>query len=139
MLFYRKGSSYVWNGPKTEQSQDYIERFFVNVESPDKKQWVVLKKGEEPPFGWERYALGNIASPHPRPNLTYEYKGYQPPENGWKVTINRMREMDEAGLLHFPPNKDGRIRSKQYLKDTLGNKAVSDVWLGISPLQAQSH
>lgn len=138
LVLYRKGPTYIWNAPKTEQSQDYIDNFFVYAESPDKTRWIRLKKGENAPSGWERYRLGNFASPHPRPNLTYDYKGYKPPANGWKVSIDRMQQMDEEGLLHFPPDKSGRIQSKQYLRDTVGNKAVSDVWLGISPLQAQS-
>jgi site-specific DNA-methyltransferase (adenine-specific)/adenine-specific DNA-methyltransferase len=138
LLFYKAGSAYVWNESKMEQSQEYIDTFFVYAESPDKKRHVRIKKGEEAPRGWERYRLGNFASPHPRPNLTYEYKGYKPPKNGWKVDPKRMREMDQLGLLHFPSSKDGRIQPKQYLKDTLGNKAVSDVWIGIHPLQATS-
>jgi DNA modification methylase len=138
VLFYRKGASFRWNAPKMDQSEDYIETFFVYAESPDKSQWVRLKRGEDPPEGWQRYRLGNFASPHPRPNLTYDYKGYKPPKNGWKVNIDRMRELDAQGLLHFPANKAGRIQPKQYLKDTLGNKPVSDVWIGIPPLQSQS-
>jgi len=138
LLFYKKGREYVWNEPKMEQSSGYIDKFFVYAESPDKRRWIKLKKGEQPPVGWERYRLGNFASPHPRPNLTYEYKGYKPPKNGWKVNIERMREMDREGLLHFPKEKSRRIQPKQYLKDTVGNKAVPDVWVGINPLQAQS-
>jgi DNA modification methylase len=138
ILFYSKGEGYIWNAPKMEQSQDYIDNFFVYADSPDRKQWIKLKKGQSVPEGWERYRLGNFASPHPRPNLTYEYKGYQPPKNGWKVDLDRMKEMDKAGLLHFPKDRNGRIQPKQYLKDTLGNKPVPDVWLGINPLQAQT-
>jgi DNA modification methylase len=138
LLLYKKGGEYVWNEPKMEQSDNYIDTFFIYAESPDKKKWVKLKKGESSPAGWERYRLGNFASPHPRPNLTYQYKGYNPPQNGWKVNIERMQEMDVQGLLHFPETTKGRIQPKQYLKDTLGNKAVSDVWLGISPIQSQS-
>ncbi len=138
LLFYKGGSDYVWNEPKMEQSEEYIASFFVYAESPDKKRWIRLKNGEEPPKGWERYRLGNFASPHPRPNLTYMYKGYKPPKNGWKVDIDRMKEMDRDGLLHFPSSKEGRIQPKQYLKDTLGNKAVPDVWTSIPPLQAQA-
>ncbi len=138
ILFYKKGGSYIWNAPKMEQSEDYIQKFFVYAESPDKKQWIKLKRDENPPEGWERYRLGNFASPNPRPNLTYEYKGYKPPKNGWKVAVDRMIEMDKQGLLHFPKNKNGRIQPKQYLKDTLGNKAIPDVWMGINPLQSRA-
>ncbi len=138
LLFYKNGQEYVWNEPKMEQSSEYIDKFIVYAESPDKRRWIKLKKGEQPPDGWERYRLGNFASPHPRPNLTYVYKGYQPPKNGWKVNVDRMRDMEKQSLLHFPKSKSGRIQPKQYLKDTVGNKAVPDVWVGINPLQAQS-
>lgn len=138
ILFYSRSSQYVWNAPRMEQSQDYIDKFFVYAESPDKKKWIKLKKAEKAPDGWERYRLGNFASPNPRPNLTYPYRGYEPPKNGWKVKIKRMKEMDSQGLLHFPKSKGGRIQPKQYLRDTLGNKLVPDVWVGISPVQAQA-
>ena len=138
ILLYRRGANYTWNSPKMSQSAKYIEKFFVYAESPDRTEWMKLKKGEEPPDGWERYRLGNFASPNPRPNLTYEYKGYSPPANGWKVNIEKMREMDEQGLLHFPKSINGRIQPKQYLRDTVDNKAVPDVWTDISPIQANS-
>ena len=138
IVFYKRGISYVWNEPKMEQSEGYIEKFFVYAESPNRRRWIKLRKGENPPDGWQRYRLGNFASPHPRPNLTYVYKGYKPPRNGWKVSPKRMKEMNKEGLLHFPKNKNGRIQPKQYLRDTLGNKAVPDVWVGINPLQSQA-
>jgi DNA modification methylase len=138
ILLYSKTSNYIWNAPKTGQSQEYIDKFFIYAESPDGQEWIKLKKGDEPPPGWERYALGNLASPNPRPNLMYKYKGYSYPAKGWKVSPERMQEMDEQGLLHFPPKKTNRIRSKQYLKDTVDNKAIPDVWTDISPIQGQS-
>jgi len=138
ILLYGKTDAYVWNDPKMAQSEDYIANFFVYAESPDRKKWMKLRPGQKAPEGWERYRLGNFASPHPRPNLTYEYKGYKPPVNGWKVSVERMAEMDHKGLLHFPNTKGGRIQPKQYLKDTLDNKAVPDVWVGINPLQSQT-
>jgi len=73
------------------------------------------------------YTHNNLASPHPRPNLTYVYKGYQPPKNGWSVSIEKMKEMDAAGLLHFPEDKNGRIRRKQYL-DEMPGQAVNSLW-----------
>lgn len=105
---------------------------------PEKREYELVYHGKEREEDILANTLGNFASPHPRPNLTYEYKGYKPPKNGWKVDVDRMREMDRQGLLHFPSTKKGRIQPKQYLKDTLGNKAVPDVWTGIPPLQAQA-
>jgi len=138
ILLYKKGTTWAWNTPKTRQSQTYIDKFFVYAESPDSKTWMKLKKGQEPPIGWRRYRLGNLRSPHPRPNLMYNYKGYPHPKNGWSIKPERMRELDEQNLLHFPPSRKGRIQNKQYLDDSIDNKSVSDTWLGISPIQAQS-
>jgi len=138
ILLYRKGATWTWNAPKMRQSQTYIDKFFVYAESPDGKTWIKLKKGQEYPIGWRRYRLGNLRSPHPRPNLMYNYKGYPHPKNGWSIRPERMRELDEQNLLHFPPSRKGRIQNKQYLDSSIDNKSVSDTWLGISPIQAQS-
>lgn len=40
------------------------------------------------------YRLAPLDSPTPRPNLTYEYKGYQPPAKGWRVSRELMEELD---------------------------------------------
>ena len=137
VFFYTKTGTCTWNGAKTKQSPDYIESFFIYAESPD-GEVVKLRRGEEAPSGWRRFRLGNFASPHPRPNLTYEYKGYKPPKNGWKVSPDRMAALDQQGRLYFPPSKDGRIQTKSYLDEVEEGKAVSDLWTGILALQAGS-
>ncbi|MFT8891359.1 MAG: site-specific DNA-methyltransferase [Acetobacter papayae] len=60
----------------------------------------------------------NISSPNPRPNLTFEWKGYQPPENGWRYDRDAMRKLDEEGLLLYPESKENRIQYKRYLHHT---------------------
>jgi site-specific DNA-methyltransferase (adenine-specific)/adenine-specific DNA-methyltransferase len=137
IFFYGRSNQYAWNSPTMRQSQDYIDRFFVFCEGPN-REVKRLKKGERPPEGWRRFRLGNLASPNPRPNLTYQYKGYHPPAKGWKVSIDRMREMEAEGRLYFPESKDGRIQSKSYLDEVIDGKPVPDVWLGILALQAQA-
>jgi adenine-specific DNA-methyltransferase len=137
ILFYSKTSEYVWNEPKVEHSLDYIENFFVYAESPT-GEVIKLKRGQEHPKGWRRFRLGNFASPHPRPNLTYEYKGYKPPKNGWKVSREKMEELDKQGRLWFPPNKEGRIQTKSYLDEIADGKPAPDIWLGMMALQSQS-
>jgi DNA modification methylase len=137
ILFYSKGTSYVWNNPKVPQSQEYIDQFFVYAESPT-GEIRRIKKGEACPAGWRRFRLGNFASPHPRPNLTYEYKGYKPPANGWKVSIEKMRELDKQGRLYFPESKDSRIQTKSYLDEVAGGKSAPDLWTEMLAIQAQS-
>jgi site-specific DNA-methyltransferase (adenine-specific) len=70
------------------------------------------------------YQSAPLDSPNPRPNLTYKYKGYEPPPKGWRVSLAVMEQLD----------REGRIRRKVYLSDQAGPK-VQDVWTDISPLQ----
>src|SRR3990172_9135389 len=137
LLFYSKTRDYTWNDPKAAHSPEYMNSFFIYAESPG-GEVVKLKTGDEAPVGWRRFRLGNFASPHPRPNLTYEYKGYKPPKNGWKVSIERMVELDSEGRLWFPPSKDGRIQTKSYWDEVEDGKAAPDIWIGMMALQAQS-
>src|SRR3972149_5141355 len=133
ILLYGKSEEYTWNDPTIPQSDEYIEQFFIYAESPDggiRK----LKRGEEPPLGWRRFRLGNFASPHPRPNLTYEYKGYKTPAPGWKVSSEKMIQLDKQGRLWFPAAKEGRIQTKSYLEEVAEGKSVPDLWTGMMTL-----
>lgn len=64
------------------------------------------------------YRIGDITSPNFRENLVYTYKGFPPPDNGWRYEFSTMEELDEAGYLEFPSGEDGRIQVKRYLHET---------------------
>jgi DNA modification methylase len=81
------------------------------------------------------YKLENLTSPSPRPNLTYEYKGYPPPAKGWRVNLEKMEGLDKDGRLHFPSKNDGRIMRKVYLHELEG-QPMTDMWTDIKPLSA---
>ena len=83
------------------------------------------------------YRLDNLTSPSPRQNLTYEYKGYTPPANGWAVSRERMKEMDAEGRVHFPKKKIQRLQRKRYL-DELEGETVDTLWDDIPPLNSQA-
>lgn len=83
------------------------------------------------------YRLAPLDSPNPRPNLTYEYKGYAPPAKGWRVDRVLMEKLDSEGRIWFPKTKTGRLAKKHYDAEQRGAKA-SDVWTDIPPLQAIS-
>ena len=82
------------------------------------------------------YKLENLTSPSPRPNLKYPYKGYPPPQMGWRVNIERMKKLDEEERLYFPKKEDGRIMKKVYLHELEG-QPMTDLWTDIKPLSAQ--
>ncbi len=120
LLFYSKGSGYLFEPAYVSADEAYTGRFRLDDND-----------GRGP------YRLAPLDSPNPRPNLTYEYKGFPPPTKGWRVNRELMKQLDDQGRLCFPKTGAGRIARKHYLSEQLGRKA-SDVWVDISPLQASA-
>ena len=120
ILFYGKTEDTTFNMVYKENDPDYIEKFFKYVDENGR-----------------RYASDNLSSPSPRPNLTYEYKGYAPPQNGWAISKEKMELWDKEGRLIFPKSKDGRIRRKRYLDEHPG-ETVRNIWDDIVALSAVS-
>jgi site-specific DNA-methyltransferase (adenine-specific) len=121
ILVYSKTNDFVFNRISLQYDPDYIDKFYRFVE----------------PETGRRYMLDNLASPNPRPNLTYEYRGYKPPPYGWKVSLQKMEQLDKEGRLHFPATKEGRIRVKRYLDEMLG-QPPTNLWLDVPPISAQA-
>ncbi|HRQ36552.1 MAG TPA: DNA methyltransferase [Chloroflexota bacterium] len=117
IFVYTKSNQYLLNRFYHEHSEEYIKGFFRHKD----------ERGV--------YKLENLTSPNPRPNLTYPYKGYPPPEKGWRVSLEKMEQLDAENRLHFPEKKDGRIMRKVYLHE-LGGQPMTDIWTDIKPLSA---
>lgn len=120
LLAYTKSDSYFFKPVFGLQDDEYFERFKFDDND-----------------GRGAYQSAPLDSPNPRPNLTYEYKGYAPPPKGWRVSKKVMEQLDAEDRLIFPQEKSGRIRRKVYLNDQEGPK-ITDVWIDIPPLQASS-
>src|SRR5579884_142221 len=120
ILFYAKSSATKFRRQYSESNPDYIATKFTHVDSDGR-----------------RYQLDNLSSPSPRPNLTYEYKGYAPPPKGWAVSRERMEEMEREGRLYFPADKSKRIRRKRYL-DELEGDTVDNLWSDIAPVNSMA-
>jgi len=123
ILFYARTEAAALNAQYNFDAlgyQEYVDKFFTHVDENGR-----------------RYALDNLANPAPRPNLMYEYRGYKPPRNGWAISREKMQEWESEGRLHFPADKNGRIRRKRYL-DELRGKPVQSLWDDIEPIGAQA-
>lgn len=120
ILFYGKSDGFCFKPVFLGADDAYLSRFRLDDED-----------GKGP------YRLAPLDSPSPRPNLTYEYKGYKPPAKGWRVSRELMEELDAEGRLVFPRTLSGRIARKHFLNEQQGRK-VSDVWTDIPPLQASA-
>jgi len=120
ILSYTKSGKSEFHPVFLDADEDYLSRFTYD----DKD-------------GKGIYRLAPLDSPNPRPNLTYEYKGYPSPTKGWRVSKALMEQLDNEGRLYFPNDPKGRIARKHYLEEQEGRKA-SDVWTDIPPLQASA-
>jgi len=120
ILFYTKSDKYLFNARYTSYSEEYIKSYYRYFD----------EKGR-------RFSIDNLRSPNPRPNLTYDYKGYKPHQNGWSVSQEKMAQLDAEGRLYFPTSLDGRIRLKRFL-DEMPGVPISNVWDDIQPVQAQA-
>jgi len=120
ILYFVKSDKFTWNPQYVPFSQDYIDKWYRHVDEQGR-----------------RYMSSDLASPHPRPNLTYEYKGYKPPRNGWKVSLKVMEKLEAEGRLVFPKEKTGVIRRKVWLENNKG-QPLQNIWTDIPPLHSNS-
>ena len=96
---------------------DYVKRFYRHDDND----------------GLGRYRLDNIASPNPRPNLMYEWRGYAPPAKGWRYSRETMARLDAEGRIWYPASKRNRPRVKRYLSENPG-QIPGNIWTDIPPL-----
>jgi DNA modification methylase len=120
ILAYGQSQQHYWSPVFTALDSDYVRSKYGNID----------------PRNGRRYRLDNLTSPNPRPNMTYEYDGYPPPENGWRFSLEKMREMDAAGLIVRPNDRGKRLQFKRYIDDD--GMPVTSVWTDISPVNSQA-
>jgi DNA modification methylase len=118
ILFYSASDQSNFNVQYVPYSQSYIDTFYVHSD-PDGRKW----------------RRSDLRSPHPRPNLIYDYKGWKPHPNGWAVSKEVMERLDREGRLHFPKKATGRIQLKRYL-DEMPGQPCTNSWEDIPPIHA---
>ena len=120
ILFYVKTDDALFHRQFRPNKPEYIEKFYRHVD----------EKGR-------RFRIDNLANPAERPHLMYEYKGYKPPEKGWAISLEKMKQFDREGRLHFPKDKSGRLARKRFL-DELKGEQVQNLWDDIKMVGAQA-
>lgn len=110
IFFYTNSNSYYFVAPLSKDGrEEYLQRFKYEDENGRK------------------YRLSPLVSPSYSPSLVYEYKGYQPPKNGWSVSKETMEKYEREGRLKFPSKKNQRIERKQYLDEWEGSP-IQNLW-----------
>lgn len=121
VYLYLKSGDFLFNSQRVPISDKTADSWYRHVE----------------PETGRRYNLGNLVSPHPRPNLTYEFLGVAPPSNGWRYSRERMEEFHRLGLLVVSGKTRRTLKIKQYLDESKG-KLVTDWWDDISQIRGYS-
>jgi DNA modification methylase len=120
ILFYGKSASAKWNPQYQPHAESYVRSHYSHVDAAGR-----------------RYRLDNIVrskSMGPRPNLTYEYRGYTPP-HGWRTIPAKLEAIDAAGRLYWSKNKTPYLI--RYLDEQKG-EILDNLWDDISPLNSQA-
>ncbi|OLV20123.1 DNA methyltransferase [Deinococcus marmoris] len=121
ILYYVKGKKFTWNAVHTPYDEKYVQQFYRHDDGD----------GRGP------YRLSDMRSPSPRPNLMYEWKGYQPHANGWAYKPETMQRLHDEGRIHYPPDKTKRLALKRFLREMPG-VSIQDVITDIGPLSSQA-
>jgi site-specific DNA-methyltransferase (adenine-specific) len=121
VLFYAKGNSHIFNPQYQPNDPEYLKKFYRHDD----------EDGRGP------YQLDNIGAPSYSPTLIYDYKGFKPPEKGWRYNLEKMKALDKDGRIYFPEDKKGRPRLKRYLNENKG-KIIENIWDDIGMLHDKS-
>ena len=119
ILFY--GDQINVNEVRVPHDPEYVKRFYRHDDDDGRGQ----------------FTLDNIASPNPRPNLMYNWRGYGHPAKGWRYSRETMTKLDAEGLIWYPDSYDKRPRRKRYLRD-MPDRLVDNVWTDIRPIGAHA-
>jgi len=120
LLLYVKGPNYYWEQPYRPYDEEYIEKFYRNVEPGTGRRFTLS----------DTTAPGG-ASPEKR-NPYYEFLGVK---RYWRFSEERMKELYEAGRI--VQAKPGAVpRQKRYL-DEMSGMPLGTWWDDIRPVQAQ--
>jgi DNA modification methylase len=112
LLWYSKGTEYVFHTLYRQYSTEYLEAFYNQVEPETRR----------------RYRLDHFTKPRGSKGYFYTYKGCEPPPNGWRCPIETMQQWDNKGLLVV---RGKRIYKKRYLDEQSG-APMHTVWDDIS-------
>jgi site-specific DNA-methyltransferase (adenine-specific) len=120
IIYYARTLGATWNPQFVEADEKYVRTHYTRTD----------KAGR-------RYRLDNIirsASMGPRPNLTYEYKGYTP-RWGWRMVRDKLSKLDSEGLVEW--SSSGTPYLVRYLDEQKG-VATPSIWTDIPPINSQA-
>ena len=128
IFLYGKTAEYqinLINEKESNHVQEYIKKRFTRK----------VESGKHKGKLWMPYPLANPGKP--TKNLMYEYKGYNPPEKGWRMIKEKLEQLDLEEKIYFPKDKNQRLQEKKFLDEYEG-QPVDALWTDIFVINSQS-
>jgi len=130
IFFYTPGN-YTWNPQYTPQTPEDVAKRYRHRDADGRRYR--LGPMDAPEGG----GMAAILPSTGKPRGWYTWKGYDPPQRGWRYSPETMAELDRQGRIHYPKDKSKRLARKLYLDESKG-ALLGNVWTDIPPLQASS-
>ena len=113
VLFFTKGSKWIWNQQYSKYTKEYLELFFDQVDADGR-----------------RYARRDLTASMSRASSgqIYTWKGITPTNSRcWAMTKENMDKLDAEGKIHWPKGEGGIPRLKYYENEAPGIP-LQDIW-----------
>lgn len=136
--YYSKSNHCTYNPQYQPHTEEYKDGFY-KYDDNDGRGLYRLNDMSAPAGG----GMSAINKTTGKPNGWYVYKGFQPPEKGWRYSLETMTKLDNEGRIYFPKLKNGeldytkRLYMKRYLNEQEGT-ILGNIWLDINNVQSQS-
>lgn len=121
LVYAREEGRHTWNRPYVPLDDEYRRRHYR-----------ATREGRA-------FAYGELTAPGTRNGRSgAEWRGFDVTTLGrhWTTTVEKLDEMDAAGLIHWPP--DGGWPRRIRFEDEGQGRAVGDVWEDIPPLNMKA-
>jgi DNA modification methylase len=120
IIWQTKHEKFVWSPQYEPYGEEYLSSKYTST-APDGR----------------RYRLDNLTSPHARPNMTYVWRGHEPPAMGWRYELATMERLFAEGRIELPKKEGGRPQLRRFLDKGQG-VPVGSIWSEISPVNSQA-
>jgi DNA modification methylase len=113
LLYYAKGDKPIWNSPRVEYDDEYLEKYYKFDDGDGRLYWRA-----------DLCAAGVRHGSSGKP-----WRGFDVAAKGmhWKFKTETLDELDAAGRIYWPKGGTGWPQYKRY-RDELKGKAVADIW-----------
>jgi site-specific DNA-methyltransferase (adenine-specific) len=132
ILFYVRSSQTRFNVVRVALDEEYVSKFYHHKDHDGR---LYRLSDMSAPEGGGMAAINKKTG---KSNGWYEWRGYQPPERGWRFSPETMQKLHDESRLYYPEDKTKRIQLKRYLDENEG-APVSNLWDDIQPLHGAAN